>query len=128
MRHPEQVDQNGTRFCQGQKGYRVNHAFHYGKLLEIAEPESFQLHFRRWRWWRQISGNDYAFKHTLLVSAVAEGFVLRLPATAERHLRASAEAKDPSLRVDDLKISFDLDGPIVSNRDFRCRHFAFSRD
>lgn len=86
-----------------------------------------RLYFRRWRGRRQVPGNNHAFESALLVSSVAEGLVLRLAAAAERNLRASSEAEHASLRVDNLKISLDLDGPVVPDCDFRSRHVVVSR-
>lgn len=97
------------------------------KSVEAVLKTSSALYFWRRRGRRKVSGDNHAFESALFVSSITEGLVLRLSATAERHLRASAETENLSLRVDDLKISFDLDGPIISNRDFRSRHVVVSR-
>lgn len=73
------------------------------RITESGVRES--LHFRRWR--GKFPGDNQALKATLIVSPIAEWFVRRLSAAAQRNDCASSEAKHAALRIDNFEIALD---------------------
>jgi hypothetical protein len=55
--------------------------------------------------------------------AIAERLVGGVAAPAKAYGRPSGKAKRLPLRVDNLEITFEADGSVVLDRDFRRRHF-----
>jgi hypothetical protein len=58
-----------------------------------------------------------------LMRAIAKRFVGGVAAPAKTYGRPSGKAKGLPLGVDNLEITFEADGPVVLDRDFRRRHF-----
>ena len=56
------------------------------------------------------------------VCAVAEGFVVRLAATAETDHRPSGQIKGLAVGVDDGELAFDPEGSVVAYRNLRISH------
>jgi hypothetical protein len=55
--------------------------------------------------------------------AIAKGLVGGVAAAAEAYRSPSSKAKGLPLGIDNLKITFDADGSVVIDHDFRRRHF-----
>src|SRR5438105_746079 len=72
---------------------------------------------------RQVPCLNLILKADFFVRAVAEGFVRRVAAAAQRHGGLPCQPKGFSLRIQDFKIAFDANGSIVSDGDPGCGHF-----
>jgi hypothetical protein len=57
------------------------------------------------------------------VRTVTEGFVLRVAASAKAHGRPSAETEFLPFLIEELKLSFDSNWPIIEYRHFSCHEF-----
>jgi len=72
---------------------------------------------------RQSAGGAQGLKARLGVGAVAEGFVLGLPAAAEADGFAAGEVERVAVHVVNGEVSFDADRAVVADSDFRW-HFS----
>jgi hypothetical protein len=63
-----------------------------------------------------------ARKILALVRSVAEGFVLRVATSAKADCRPSTETEFLPILIEEFKLSFDANWPIIENRHFGCCH------
>src|SRR5580700_2297052 len=79
------------------------------------------------RGWREIKSLDDALEVHLLVGAVAEGLVCRVPAAAKANLVAAGEPKYLAVLIYDFEVSLDSYGTIGTNRNLGTCHAILRR-
>jgi hypothetical protein len=75
----------------------------------------FTLALRPQRWRRQITRSNRAGEVVALVRAIAKRLIRGLPAAAEGDSRASGEAENLAILVDNFEVALDPHGSIAEN-------------
>ena len=95
----------------------VGYAF---SLLRVFSPISHTraspLHFHFGR--RQFASKALRLKFAALVRAIAERFVCRKPATAQRNHGSARQSVHVALRILDTKLALQPDWPVIDDRYF----------
>ena len=78
------------------------------------------LDLRNRRW--QLSRRHGTGERLALMGAVAERDIRGMPAATQRDCRPSAEAEGLPFLIDDLKITFDTNRPVVEDGYLGCCH------
>ena len=73
--------------------------------------------------WRQRRRHDDRFKAAFRVRAVAERFVIALPAAAQANRRASVQVLHIAIGVTNFNVAFDTQRAISVNRNFGSHEF-----